>query len=124
MDRPAPLGLALAAALALVACNLVACKENGNDYLDRGLRLLGEAERGDCKAGWDGSKSQSTIDSRIVAQCLDKTKLALEQLHKARELGVQGREAENLIQKTEAEVAKLESMLRVVGRLQNERHLD
>jgi len=119
MARPAALGLALFATLALVAC-----KENGNDYLDQGLRLLGEAERGDCKAGWDGSKSQSTIDASRVAQCLDKTRLALEQLVKARELGVQGREIENLIAKTEDDVAKLESMLRVVSRLQNERVMD
>jgi hypothetical protein len=97
----------------------VACKENGNDYLSEGLRLLGEAERGDCKPELQGG--QMTIDAALVAQCLDKTKLALEQLHKARELGVKGAETDNLIAKTEDEVEKLESMLRMVSRMQHER---
>jgi hypothetical protein len=96
------------------------CKESGNDYLDEGLQLLGEAERGDCKPGWDQARRQNTIDSKTVARCLDKTKLALDKLHKARELGVDGREVEELIRKTEAEVAQLESMLRTVARLQRE----
>jgi hypothetical protein len=106
-----------------LAASLLACKENGNDYLDEGLRLLGEAERGDCKAGWDPAKKQNTIDSRRIAVCLDKTKAALEPLHKARELGVNTRELNDLIDKTEAEVAKLESMLKIVGRIQHEKRL-
>lgn len=96
------------------------CKENGNDYLDAGLRLLGEAERGDCQAGWDNAKLQNTIDATTVARCLDKTKEALEQLHKARELGVETRELADLIAKTEEEVRKLESMLKLVARMQRE----
>jgi hypothetical protein len=114
MSRVAAIALLLSVALTS------ACKENGNDYLDEGLRLLGEAERGDCKPDWDPARSQNTIDATIVARCLDKTKIALEQLHKARELGVDTRELANLIATTEAEVAKLESMLRIVSRMQHE----
>jgi hypothetical protein len=95
----------------------ISCKENGNDYLQEGLRLLGEAERGDCKP--EVEQGQMTIDSAKVAQCLDKTKAALEQLHKARELGVKGGETDNLIAKTEDEVARLEQMLRMVSRMQH-----
>lgn len=97
---------------------VAACKENGNDYLQEGLRLLGEAERGDCKP--EVVQGQMTIDAAKVAQCLDKTKAALEQLHKARELGNDGRETTDLIAKTEEEVARLESMLRMVSRMQHE----
>jgi hypothetical protein len=95
-----------------------ACKENGNDYLQEGLRLLGEAERGDCKP--EVEQGQMTIDAAKVAQCLDKTKQALEQLHKARELGNDGREVTDLIAKTEDEVTRLESMLKMVARLQHD----
>ena len=109
--------LALLLALALVASSL-ACKENGNDYLQEGLRLLGEAERGDCKP--DVIQGQLTIDAATVAQCLDKTKIAIEQLYKARELGVSGKETDDLIAKTEAEIKRLESMLKMVSRMQNE----
>jgi hypothetical protein len=111
-----------AAAIALALCTVLssACKENGNDYLDAGLRLLGEAERGDCKAGWDDTKLQNTIDGTTVARCLDKTKQALEQLHKARDLGVDTRELADLIAKTEEDVRKLESMLKMVGRMARE----
>ena len=110
------------AVIALALCTVLtsACKENGNDYLDAGLRLLGEAERGDCKAGWDDAKLQNTIDGTTVARCLDKTKQALEQLHKARELGVETRELEDLIAKTEENVRKLESMLKMVSRMSHE----
>jgi hypothetical protein len=111
-------------ALVLLVASSSACKENGNDYLDQGLKLLGEAERGDCKPDWDASRSQNTIDATLVARCLDKTKIALEQLHKARELGVHTGELDSLIAKTEDEVAKLESMLKIVGRLQREVVLD
>ena len=106
--------------VALCAVFTSACKENGNDYLDAGLRLLGEAERGDCQAGWDKNKSMNTIDGAVVARCLDKTKQALEQLHKARELGVNTRELGDLIDKTEEDVRKLESMLKIVSRMQRE----
>lgn len=111
-----------AAAIALALCALLssACKENGNDYLDAGLRLLGEAERGDCKAGWDSSKMQNTIDGTTVARCLDKTKEALDQLYKARELGVKTGELETLIAKTEEDVRKLETMLKMVSRMSHE----
>lgn len=111
-----------ASLIVLALCTVLAsaCKENGNDYLDAGLRLLGEAERGDCQAGWDKNKSMNTIDGTVVARCLDKTKQALEQLHKARELGVQTRELDDLIAKTEEDVRKLESMLKIVSRMQRE----
>ncbi|MFO7562704.1 MAG: hypothetical protein R6X02_08665 [Enhygromyxa sp.] len=114
MPRASLIVLALCAALAF------GCKESGNDYLDAGLRLLGEAERGDCKAGWDKQKSMNTIDGTVVARCLDKTKEALEQLHKARELGVETRELNDLIAKTEEDVRKLESMLKIVSRMQRD----
>ena len=110
----------MSASLALTTLASTACKENGNDYLDEGLKLLGEAERGDCKADWDASRLQNTIDPTMVARCLDKTKIALEKLHKARDLGVESRELTDLISKTEAEVAQLESMLKVVARLARE----
>jgi hypothetical protein len=103
--------------LALALCS-TGCKENGNDYLQEGLRLLGEAERGDCKP--DVENGQLTINAATVAQCLDKTKAALEQLHKARELGVKGKETDDLIAKTEAEIEQLESMLKMVSRMQHE----
>src|SRR5690606_8708311 len=109
MPRSAVIVLALCTVLASAAC-----KENGNDYLDAGLRLLGEAERGDCQAGWDNARSQNTIDATTVARCLDKTKQALEQLHRARELGVQTRELNDLIDKTEEDIRKLETMLKMV----------
>jgi hypothetical protein len=96
----------------------IACKENSNDYLQEGLRLLGEAERGDCKP--EVEQGQMTIDAAKVAECLDKTKQALEQLHKARELGSDGKETTDLIAKTEDEVKRLESMLRMVSRMQHE----
>lgn len=115
MARPAFVGLALCVALATIAC-----KESGNDYLSEGLRLLGEAERGDCQAGWDQANSQNTINAAIVARCLDKTKLGLAQLEKARELGVDSREINDLIAKTQADVNKLESMLKIVARMQHE----
>jgi hypothetical protein len=102
----------------VLVCSLLACKENGNDYLQEGLRLLGEAERGDCKP--DVENGQAVIDTRKVAECLDKTKLGLEQLYKARELGVEGKQTDDLIAKTEDEVRRLESMLKIVGRMQNE----
>ncbi|PRQ02228.1 hypothetical protein ENSA5_25630 [Enhygromyxa salina] len=110
----------LSPAWALLVALAVAggCKENGNDYLTEGLRLLGEAERGDCKPNVRGG--QAMIDTTKVSQCLAKTKDALEQLHKARELGVDNKETNDLIAKTEAEVAKLESMLQIVGRMQHE----
>ena len=118
MPRAAAIALVLSVALAS------ACKENGNDYLDEGLRLLGEAERGDCKPDWDPAISQNPIDATMVARCLDKTKIALEQLHKARELGVDTRELADLIAETEAEITKLESMLRIVSRMQREVVID
>jgi hypothetical protein len=98
--------------------SVASCKENGNDYLQEGLRLLGESERGDCKPEVD--QGQMTIDAAKVAQCLDKTKAALEQLHKARDLGNDGREVTDLIAKTEDEVKRLESMLRMVSRMQHQ----
>lgn len=104
--------------LALTPTLAVACKENGNDYLQEGLRLLGEAERGDCMP--EVQNGQMTVDAAKVAQCLDKTKAALEQLHKARELGNDGAETTNLIAKTEDEVKRLESMLRMVSRMQHD----
>lgn len=106
--------------LALTSTSMagVACKENGNDYLQEGLRLLGEAERGDCMP--EVSNGQMTVDAAKVAQCLDKTKAALEQLYKARELGVVGKETDNLIAKTEDEVKRLESMLKMVSRMQHD----
>jgi len=107
-----------ALALILALSSLSACKENGNDYLTEGLRLLGEAERGDCRPEVEGG--QAMINGAKVAQCLDKTKTALEALHKARELGVETRELENLIQDTETEVATLESMLKIVSRFEHE----
>ena len=111
--RRAPARLVLAAALCLGAC-----KENGNDYLDEGLRLLGEAERGDCKP--DIERGQAVIDGAKVAICLDKTKQALAPLHKARELGVETKELENLILKTEDEIRRLETMLKMVSRMEHE----
>ena len=105
--------------LLLGALSVGGCKENGNDYLTEGLRLLGEAERGDCKP--NVRAGQAMIDTAKVSQCLVKTKAALEQLHKARELGVDNKETNDLITKTEEEVSKLETMLKMVGRMQHER---
>ncbi|KIG15940.1 hypothetical protein DB30_05131 [Enhygromyxa salina] len=104
--------------LLLGALSVGGCKESGNDYLTEGLRLLGEAERGDCKPDIRGGQAQ--INAAKVSECLDKTKSALEQLHKARELGVDNKETNDLIAKTEEEVAKLETMLKMVGRMQHE----
>lgn len=109
--------LALLVSLSLVLAT--GCKESGNDYLSEGLRLLGEAERGDCKP--DVEQGQAMIDADRVAMCLNKTKAALEQLHKARELGIDNKEINDLIAKTEDEVRRLESMLKIVTRMQNER---
>ena len=103
-------------ALAATLC-LGACKENGNDYLDEGLRLLGEAERGDCKP--DIERGQAVIDGSKVAICLDKTKQALAPLLEARELGVETKELDNLIAKTEDEVERLEVMLKMVKRMEH-----
>jgi hypothetical protein len=110
--------LLLGPLLLLALTSTVACKENGNDYLQAGLTLLGEAERGDCQP--EIQNGQTTIDAGKVAECLDKTKAALEQLHKARELGVDGKETADLIAKTEDEVKRLESMLRMVSRMQHD----
>lgn len=104
--------------LLLGALSVGGCKENGNDYLTEGLRLLGEAERGDCKP--DVRAGQAMINASRVSQCLGKTKAALEQLYEARELGVDNKEINDLIAKTEAEVANLETMLKTVARMQHE----
>lgn len=118
MRWPAPLVAALSLVATLVGSS--GCKENGLDYYDEGLRLLGEAERGDCKPGFDRATGQAVINTTRISTCLEKTRAALEQLHKARELGVDTREANELIAKTEAEVAELESRMRTVSRMERE----
>lgn len=115
MTRPSPTLFAL---LLAGACLSSACKENGNDYLVEGLRLLGEAERGDCKP--DVERGQAVIDSERVAVCLEKTRAGLDALYKARELGIDNKETNDLIAKTEGEVKHLESMLKMVLRMQHE----
>ncbi|NVB39171.1 hypothetical protein G6O69_15115 [Pseudenhygromyxa sp. WMMC2535] len=116
--------LVLTAALALASMATSACKESGNDYYAEGLRLLGEAERGDCKLGFDRASGQQVINAERVRTCLEKTKAGLEQLQKARELGVDHREMSDLIEKTELEVERLEKMYKMVSRMQGQKNFE
>ncbi|EDM81502.1 hypothetical protein PPSIR1_39965 [Plesiocystis pacifica SIR-1] len=122
MRRPLPWTRLAPALLALALTS--ACMENGNDYYAEGLRLLGEAERGACDLGFDAASGQAVINASRISTCLEKTKEGLAQLEKAKELGVDHRESNELLEKTRAEVAQMESMLKMVSRMENTQHLD
>ena len=113
------------ACLLCLPCLLVwapGCKESGNDHYAEGLRLLGEAERGACDLGYDKASGHQVINTGRITTCLERTKAGLEELYAARELGVKHREMNELIEKTEIEVEKLESMLKMVSRMQHTAH--
>lgn len=112
---PRSLVLVLTLALAI----LPACKPSGNEAYAEALVLLGEAERGSCNMGFDQASGQQIIDVGRINDCLTKTQEALDKLVEARQLGVDHREAEELITKTEEEVRRLESMKRTVLRMEN-----
>ncbi len=96
-----------------------ACKPSGNEAFAEGLRLLGEAERGPCKIEFDSASGNHMISAASISQCLVKTREGLDKLHEAKQLGVDHREINDLISKTEAEIERLESMRKMVLRMQN-----
>ncbi|GEM_PF-2104032 len=116
-------GLAMVVAMSMTVVS-PGCAESGNDHWAEGLRLLGEAERNDCGLGYDKATGQQVISTGRISACLEKTKAGLVELHKARALGVDNWESAALIEKTEHEVEKLESMLATVSRMTHERVLD
>lgn len=113
--RPWP-ALLLASTLALAG----ACKESGNDAYAEALRLLGEAERGPCQMKADKT-GNFTVDVASINECMTKTKEALAQLEHAKQLGVSGREIDDLIAQTEDELRKLEMMHKTVLRMKQPR---
>ncbi|MFV8752366.1 hypothetical protein ACNOYE_17615 [Nannocystaceae bacterium ST9] len=111
--------LSTLALLTLAAMVLPACKPSGNDAYAEALKLLGEAERGPCNMGFDKATSQQTIDVARVGECLTKTNEALAKLREAEQLGVNHQEIQDLITRTQDEVARLESMKRMVLRMEH-----
>ena len=112
--RLTPLALILG-----LAAGAIACKENGYDYFDAALKLLGEAERGPCKLAFDQNAGQHVLDSDQIIACLDKKKEARAQLDKAKEVGLDTRELNDVLSKTNDEIEHLESMLRTVSRMEH-----
>jgi hypothetical protein len=110
----------LAMALTLAVALLPACKPSGNDAYAEALKLLGEAERGPCNMDFDKATGQQTIDMGRISECLSKTNEALAKLHEAKQNGVDNREIDELITRTEDEVRRLESMKRTVLRMQHD----
>lgn len=96
-----------------------ACKPSGNEAYAEALKLLGEAERGPCKLAFDANINQFLVESSKIADCLTATNDALTKLHEAKSLGVDTREVDDLILKTEDEVRRLEAMQRTVLRMKN-----
>jgi hypothetical protein len=109
----------LALVLILALAILPACKPSGNEAYAEALILLGEAERGACNMGFDKATGQQIINVGRINDCLTKTQAALDKLVEAKQLGVDHREANELITKTEEEVRRLESMKRTVLRMEN-----
>lgn len=107
-----------AAALTFALVILPACKPSGNEAYAEALILLGEAERGPCESTFDKS-GQQVISVSQIGDCLTKTNEGLEKLHEAKRLGVDHRELEDLIAKTEGEIERLEGMKATVLRMQN-----
>jgi hypothetical protein len=117
MRRSAPL---LTSTLLTVALLALACKPSGNEAYAEALKLLGEAERGPCKMTFDGNQNMYLVESSKIAECLERTKEGLVKLEEAKSLGLDTREVDNLILKTEDEVRRLESMQRTVLRMKND----
>ncbi len=104
----------------LAALLALACKPSGNEAYAEALKLLGEAERGPCKMAFDSNQNMYLVESSKIAECLERTKEGLVKLEEAKSLGLDTREVDNLILKTEDEVRRLESMQRTVLRMKND----
>lgn len=110
----------LSGTLLVTALLGLACKPSGNQAYAEALELLGQAERGPCKMAFDGNQNMFLVESSKIAECLERTKEGLVKLEEAKSLGLDSREVDNLILKTEDEIRRLESMQRTVLRMKND----
>lgn len=107
--------------LALVSS--VGCMESSHDAYINGLRIAGDADRRQCKLVYDEGEQAHVLNSAKVSDCLRANEEAMAEFQRAKDKGLEGREIDLTIESTQERIAKLESMLRMVQKMELDKKL-
>jgi len=80
-----------------------------------------KAARSSCKLIWDAGAGAHVVNSDKVTACLTDLKEAQALYHRARELGSQGNDFTTAIESIDAQVIKVQSMLRAISQMEQDK---
>lgn len=113
------MGLAFGVSLATAACG-----ENHHDVYIEALKIEGDAERHQCRLGFDPESKNNTVSSDGVAACLYELRRAKARYEHARSLGAKGRDLELKLEDLDAKISKLASMVDTITSIERDQLLD
>ena len=111
---------ALLAASVMAGLFLTACGPSSYDLYIEGLKIAGDAERRECQLVFDKGAKAHVLNTERISRCLAANKLALEKFEEARAAGHEGRDFELTIEDTKMRIDRLESMMRMVSRIERQ----
>jgi hypothetical protein len=116
--------LLLAASALLLVFPAAGCMESSHDAYINGLQIAGDADRRQCKLVFDESEKAHVLNSAKISDCLEANRKALAEFERARDKGLEGRELELTLEKTRDRISKLESMLRMVKKMEMDQKVE
>ena len=103
----------------------VSCSgDSRHDAYIEGLRLAGIADRQECKLIYDEAGHTHVLNSAKIGDCLAANKEVLVKFEEAEKKGLEGREITVTLEKTRDRIKRLESMLRMIKKMEIEKKID
>lgn len=112
MVRPSIFGLALVASL--TACG----GPSKHDLYMQGMKIEGEASRGECKLAYDPAEKSHVLDGDQINACMRRTEEALVLYEQAKEAGLRDLDFVQTYERALERRTHLESMLKTVRSLE------
>ncbi|TPV92677.1 MAG: hypothetical protein B7733_24420 [Myxococcales bacterium FL481] len=116
--RPWPAGFGLAIGLLAGACG-----ENHHDVYLEALKIEGDAERHQCRLGFDPETNNNTLSSDRAANCLYELRRAQARYEHARSLGAKGRDIELKLEDIDTKIKRLEGMVETISAIERDQKL-
>lgn len=107
-----------------ILAGMIACGPSALDVYLEGQKKLGQAERGSCKLVYDRDERSHVINSSRIYTCLNEVRRAYDRMVEGQTKGYSGLDVDRTIAKVKDDIERLESMYRMVSKMEMDRKLD
>ena len=100
---------------------LAGCGPSAYDLYVQAMQAEQRAAKGGCKLVWDTGAAAHIVNSDKVTACLLDLREAQSLYHRAQDAGSQGKDFSAAVEAIDAQVSKIDSMLRMVSQMEQDK---